>query len=672
MNYAMTPNRISNATVEIIKRKDYMVSVKLPYVHVMRYLTLDEVRNRIDKNYDCILKMEQLISLQKTDEEKLELISFIGMLYANYITGVYASDTLEHKIVEIGEKIEFKQTFEPLDNQVLIVMSKAYYIGGHTALVNDWIRCDNTKQYTIVFTKMNRRDIPCFIEDAVRQSGGKIICLVGNFQEKAKKLLQISQRYGRVLLFTHMEDVIPTLAYSNPNWKIPVYFYNHADFRFSYGFSVADIVLNLTNFDMEKAVTYRGISNEKSVFLPLPNVGLYDGKRDVFNKTEVRKKVDKKYNTQGRKLIVSMGSDFKYESVLGYEFDEFVSNLLEKSNQKSTFLIIGADKSRDKWIQLEEKTCGQAKALGLLSREEAEELISVADLYIVSFPMSAAGRKEAERFEVPYLFLNVIGRAIDKKDIRTANSVDELMEKSLDILNGNGENYVSLPPYLPEQNALTKEEWRNKWNEIYNRIDCHKNNLIHPHRYVGKAEYVNCQLMQKKAADISWSYINSHLMNGETREQLYNLDKRYKMCIFQEKNIFTAYDSLVKLSNKRFDLYLIAINWLRLKQKGKKIDDYLYRNGYYSVAIYGMSYMGENVYEELKESMVSVLYGIDEDKSRFYGELQIYTPSEVCNTVDVIINTTTIDNDIVGKEITQLDDVKVISIEEIITQLYAE
>ena len=67
------------------------------------------------------------------------------------------------------------------------------------------------------------------IKEIVEHSGGACIYLSGSYMERALKLLEISEGFYRVLLFTHMEDIIPVIAYSNPRWKRPVYFYNHAD-----------------------------------------------------------------------------------------------------------------------------------------------------------------------------------------------------------------------------------------------------------------------------------------------------------------------------------------------------------------------------------------------------------------------------------------------------------
>ena len=136
-----------------------------------------------------------------------------------------------------------------------------------------------------------------------------------------------------------MNDIIPILAYSNPGWKIPIYFYNHADFRFSYGFRISDAVLNLGQFDVDKSIRYRGVKKNQSVYMQFPGMGEFEQEKDriVINRDKLRKKINCKYGLkQNDKLVVSMGADFKYESIVGYEFDRYVKKIVE-SDRKSVF-----------------------------------------------------------------------------------------------------------------------------------------------------------------------------------------------------------------------------------------------------------------------------------------------------------------------------------------------
>lgn len=152
----------------------------------MLYMTLQEVRERIDKNYECIREIEKLVPEQKQEEQMLGLISLIGSMYSEFVTGVYSSEDLERYISNIGRKVRLSDKIKAPDNKVLIVMSKASYIGGHTVLVHNWIKWDDTKQYSIAFTDSDELDTPDFIRDAVDSSGGNIAYLRGDYLQKAE------------------------------------------------------------------------------------------------------------------------------------------------------------------------------------------------------------------------------------------------------------------------------------------------------------------------------------------------------------------------------------------------------------------------------------------------------------------------------------------------------
>lgn len=647
----------------------------------MKFNALKSVETRINKNYKCIKELEHFVFLQDSDEEKLETLSLIGKMYAEYITGVYSSNTLEYQIMNIGKKIEFFPTNKVTNRQILIVMSACAAVGGHTVLVHNWIKWNYETSYSIAFTNMDDYETPDFIKNVVRDSGGNLFYLSGSYMEKATELLKVSEKFQKILLFTHMEDIIPVLAYGNKYWKIPVCFYNHADFRFSYGFSVSDIILNLCQFDVDKTIRYRGIDQEDSIHFQFPGNGQMDNKKEGLDKVDIHKKVKEKYKLRNdEKLIVSMGSDFKFDSIIGYDFSFFIEELLRQYKGMCSFLIIGADQDKDKWIQLNKRTLGKAKALGVLPRNEAEQIISAADLYIVSFPMAAAGQEDAEKSDVPWLGLDIYGRGVRKDDIRFSNSIEELIEKSLEILNGNGNKYLTV------QNAdvWTKREWKEQWKKVCDSIAHHKVRSFYPQRHIEKQEYVNCQLMQEEGAKAVCDYINRENISPKLREELFRLDRKYDMGILYKyasyldkkcrnlEEICTELrrfsESQSQFSNKHLQLYLTALKWIEVKQKGKRIDEYLRKQGYQIVAIYGMSYMGKCLLNDLEDDYVYVAYGIDKNAEHLHCGIIMHTPSENLKKVDLIINTTMIDNAEILKSM-KTNNMKMIRLDKILNEL---
>lgn len=93
------------------------------------------------------------------------------------------------------------------------------------------------------------------------------------------------------------------------------------------------------------------------------------------------------------------------------------------------------------------------------------------------------------------------------------------------------------------------------------------------------------------------------------------------------------------MSDKHLALFVLMNEWVKMKQEGKCIDKYFENNGYRSIAIYGMSYVGERLLDELKGSSVDVKYAIDRNADSIYGEIAVYSPEDALPEADVIVVT---------------------------------
>ena len=124
------------------------------------------------------------------------------------------------------------------------------------------------------------------------------------------------------------------------------------------------------------------------------------------------------------------------------------------------------------------------------------------------------------------------------------------------------------------------------------------------------------------------------------------LDQKYQMGIFQ-KDIYESYNDVIGLADKNYKLYQMAIKWLKVKQSGRQIAQYLGQKGCHTIAIYGMSYMGQTLADELADSSVKALYGIDQNAGNIKAKIKIYRPLDEIEPVDLIVNTTIIDSQII-------------------------
>ena len=94
-----------------------------------------------------------------------------------------------------------------------------------------------------------------------------------------------------------------------------------------------------------------------------------------------------------------------------------------------------------------------------------------------------------------------------------------------------------------------------------------------------------------------------------------------------------------KMSEKHLALYLMMNQWVKVKQEGKSLSEYFERNGYRRIAVYGMSYAGETLVEELEGTGIEVSYGIDQRAESLYVNLEVVTMEEELKEVDAVVVT---------------------------------
>lgn len=117
----------------------------------------------------------------------------------------------------------------------------------------------------------------------------------------------------------------------------------------------------------------------------------------------------------------------------------------------------------------------------------------------------------------------------------------------------------------------------------------------------------------------------------------------------------------------KFKSYYNMLNqWLLLKQEGKTLEEYFVNNGYKNIAIYGMGEMGRRLYDELKDSDITVKYAVDENASGIYTEIEIFSKDEEYPDADVIIVTAIFAFDIIEKELQKKIKFPVIALDDVI------
>lgn len=124
-----------------------------------------------------------------------------------------------------------------------------------------------------------------------------------------------------------------------------------------------------------------------------------------------------------------------------------------------------------------------------------------------------------------------------------------------------------------------------------------------------------------------------------------------------------------KMSDKHLSLFLMMNQWIKVKQEGKNLEKYFLDNNYHTVAVYGMSYAGETLVDELKGSNIKVLYGIDKKADNIYSDIEIVSPEDNLQAVDVIVVTSITFFDEIEKVLEKKVDCPIISLEDILYEI---
>jgi glycosyltransferase involved in cell wall biosynthesis len=134
----------------------------------------------------------------------------------------------------------------------------------------------------------------------------------------------------------------------------------------------------------------------------------------------------------------------------------------------------------------------------------------------------------------------------------------------------------------------------------------------------------------------------------------------------EKRNNLSTISNLRGLADKHLTLFLMMNQWVKVKQKGKNLASYFEKNGFHTIAIYGMSYAGETLLDELKDTKIKVAYAIDKKVDSIYADVDIVSMDDDFEEVDAIVVTAITFFDEIEKTLSQKVDCPIISLEDIL------
>ena len=124
--------------------------------------------------------------------------------------------------------------------------------------------------------------------------------------------------------------------------------------------------------------------------------------------------------------------------------------------------------------------------------------------------------------------------------------------------------------------------------------------------------------------------------------------------------------------DKMTEFYDLLIQWVEVKQRGCSISEYLHERQFDRIAIYGIKEIGELLLKELEGSEVEVAYVIDRDADSLFLPIHVCRPDDSLKSVDAIVVTCIHYFDEIKKTMESKMNCPVLSIEDIVFQMWTE
>lgn len=169
---------------------------------------------------------------------------------------------------------------------------------------------------------------------------------------------------------------------------------------------------------------------------------------------------------------------------------------------------------------------------------------------------------------------------------------------------------------------------------------------------------------------ISESFANKNQLNKETQkiigEHAFGLNgkedakKEYTSLAFRWK----------EMADKNYCIIRLLSRILEIKQKGMSLENFFQKNGYKRIAIYGMGFLGQRLYDEFMDSSIEMVGAIDRNSNIKLDKCQIYqSVHEMKEEPDVVVVTAITYYNEIKEEIQKESSVLVISMEDVINQM---
>lgn len=437
-------------------------------------MTIDDIvfteknmKRGVNKQCTMFEHMINKIKKSKSLSRRLKYAKQALKIANNGSTRYYSSYDIESVFIEIAQNNSVPLSSNVIPNSVLHVASELYETGGHTRILERWIKNATPGQKNSLFLTRNT-EIPKTVKSAVSEHNGEIIIPdeTATDIERALQLRKIASQYERIILHIHMDDYIPIIAFGTNDFTRPVYLFNHADHRFWIGVSISDCVISFRDFGREIAEKYRGVKN--SFYMPLI---IESNPIQVHNNiTKLKQNLGIPIN---RPVIFTAGSAQKFRPLLNMNFNTFVNKLI---NHVPNVIIVAVGPTLN---NVPDKNIIN---LSVMPHDKFIQYLNCADVVIDSFPFSGgtalldavSATKPVLSLKCPTGQLNYI-----TKSIAYCNTVSELVKRTCKLIKSTTErknNLRNVKKHLVKDNLSA---WVKRRDLLYIKEITHSVNRFH-------------------------------------------------------------------------------------------------------------------------------------------------------------------------------------------------
>jgi glycosyltransferase involved in cell wall biosynthesis len=369
-------------------------------LNLLREEGIRAIPQNLDLFNNLLLKAENLVSRGQFDAAAAYLQIAASHANLNHC-GFYSCPRLEQILLEIGQKVisrknDFQEEISPKSvKKVLHISTHVSHIGGISRLLQRWIQQDCGRAHSIALTKQGDLQVPAALEAAVSKTNGSIYLLdreIDNLTSIANRLYECSVDADVVAIHTWEFDVVPTIAFAEPQKSPPTIYVNNGDHWFWVGVSISKVVANLRESGMHLSEERRGIESKRNLLLPT----ILEPLPRTLSRSEAKQHLGIDPDCT---MVLSIARAAKYRTVSDASFADAHVELLERYPQ-ALLIVVGPGSSDEDWSKAIAKVNGRIRVYE--ETKDTSIYYQAADIYVDSFPfVSITSLLEAGSFGVP-------------------------------------------------------------------------------------------------------------------------------------------------------------------------------------------------------------------------------------------------------------------------------